>query len=425
MFRWIARVRDWLRVRRRTRARRVTRDLKRPHAPRPPRPMRDTRSAPQIILDLKGPRSTAPSPRALEAVSAPIPGDALMWVERELRLLNRRMVREDRPEYVPAFLQPIPRSFSASSVLTPEDVAEAASQLVECTSKRIGRWEVPFRKPRAEFTVLLPKDEPAHIEFGEFETLIRIHPAFAPDSHSLAAVLCHELAHFIKDHNDVRRPSRNEEERITDLLVFRCGQGRIYLAGVHSVTWNGQHEVRRKLGYLSVGEMAYAHVRCAAQHRVAIQDIECGLDARARELVHDTIEFLSRGNGDAAYPLAEVLVCPSDHVLRVPVSDKGQHVRCAECGWEQEVWIHSKDRVSALIGRGIQYVEAGDMEGALKRFREAQEADEMHTMAYCWAARCLQRMGRHQDAIREVRKILTKRPEDIDAQEEMRTLLYR
>jgi hypothetical protein len=51
--------------------------------------------------------------------------------------------------------------------------------------------------------------------------------------------------------------------------------------------------------------------------------------------------------------------------------------------------------------------------------------ERIHTMAYCLAVRCLEKMGNHQDAIREILKILVKRSEDRIAQEEMKRLLYK
>jgi tetratricopeptide (TPR) repeat protein len=75
------------------------------------------------------------------------------------------------------------------------------------------------------------------------------------------------------------------------------------------------------------------------------------------------------------------------------------------------------------MNRGVNEFDSGRIEEALEHFREVQTVDSLHTMAYCWAARCLKSRGERQEAIRELRKILMKRPEDRVAQEEMRKLL--
>lgn len=343
--------------------------------------------------------------------------------------MNRDMGGDDRPEHIPHFLQPIPKSILTEDRLTPADVAEAATQLVGLTSIRIGKWEVPFRKPRVEFTALLPHAEPGHIEFGWDETLIRIHPQYAGNPFALAAILCHELAHFILDHNGWRGDSREENEMLTDLFVFRCGQGLIYLQGVHDVTYYEKGKIESKLGYLSLEMMAYAHVRCASQHGLLIEDIfpnaYRGLSATAYDQVLLVIKHLTLKSKDSAPGhLAEIILCPNDHVLRLSEQRTSQHIRCPKCGWQQEVWLHKKEHVAALVERGTQDFNAGDLRGSLSLFRNAQEIDNTYTAAYCGAARCLKRLGAHQDAIRELRKLLTIRPNDSVAQEEMKKLMY-
>ncbi len=357
------------------------------------------------------------------ASSAPVPlsSKSILWIEQELLKLNREIVGEDRPERNLSFLQSIPKIVLAKDVLTHSDVAEAAIELVNQTRSRIGKLDVPFRKPRVEFTSLLPENEPGHIEFRSGETIIRIHPYYADNPFALTAILCHELAHFILDHNGLRKSNRAENEKLTDLFVFRCGQGLILLQGVFDVTNQGKQRIESRLGYLSPGELAYAHVRCAAQHGLLVSQISPDyFSDQTFEHVRKVINFLTNKDGQ----LAEMIFCPNNHVLRLSAENKLHLIRCPKCGWQQELWISRKEHVKFLVERGIQNYEAENIVQALKHFREAQEVDGRHTLAYCWASRCLKRLGKHQEAVKEIRKILVKYPDDKAAQEEMKRLLY-
>lgn len=369
----------------------------------------------QISVESPSSRKSVPS------ATVPLSSQCILWIEQELLKLNREIVGEDRPEHNLSFLQTLPKVILAKDVLTPVDVAEAATELVDQTRGRIGKLEVPFRKPRVEFTALLPENEPGHIEFSWDETIIRIHPYYADNPFALTAILCHELAHFILDHNGLRKSNRVENEKLTDLFVFRCGQGLIYLQGVHDVTNQDEQRIESRLGYLSLGEMAYAHVRCAAQHGLFVSKISPDyFSGQSFEHVKKVIGFLTINNGQ----LAEMIFCPNNHLLRLSAENKSHLIRCLKCGWQREVWIHRKEHVNFLLECGIENFEAGNITQALKHFREAQEVDGKHTMAYCWASRCLKKLGEHQEAVKEIRKILVKRPDDRVAQDEMKRLLY-
>jgi hypothetical protein len=96
----------------------------------------------------------------------PLPIEDLLWVERTLQKLNQKLIGANYPECMPDFLQRIPRSLLTDGFIPPDVIVEAATELVRETSKRIGRWGIPFRKPRVEFTPFLLDGEPGHIDFS-------------------------------------------------------------------------------------------------------------------------------------------------------------------------------------------------------------------------------------------------------------------
>lgn len=353
-----------------------------------------------------------------------ISSESILWIEKEILKLNQEITGEERPEHNFGFFQTLPKPLLEKDILTANDVAEAATQLVNQTRKIIGKLDVPFRKPRVEFTSKLPEDEPGHIEFGENETIIRIHPNYVDNPFALASILCHELAHFILDHNGLRKSNRNENEKLTDLFVFKCGQGLIYLQGILDVTSENGRTIESRLGYLTLEEMAYSHVRCSSQYGLQNSKIAPNYySGKTFGEVIKAIDFLTIKKS-LTKQLAEIIVCPNNHVLRISTEKKSQSIRCPKCKWETVVWLHKNDHLDFLIKNGVECFDSGKFNEALENFRDAQAVSKTYSMAYCWASRCLKRLGKRQDAIRELQKILATCPEDITAQNEMKSLIY-
>lgn len=353
-----------------------------------------------------------------------IKSEQILWIEKQLLKLNDEICGENRPQNNSEFFQVFPKVLLTRDKISTRDVEEAIFDLVKQTEKRIGKLKVPFRKPVVEFTSNLPKNEPGHIEFGWDKTIIRIHPDFIENPFGLASVLCHELAHFILDQNGLRKSNEQENEKFTDFFVFRNGQGLIYLQGILDLTANHKQTTESKLGYLSLEEMAYAHVRCAAQHGLLSENISPDYySGRVFEEVKKAITFLTFKN-DASKKLAEMIICPNNHLLRISSEKKSQKIRCPKCKWEKEVWLNKKDHLNFLIEIGTKEFDLGNYNKALIFFREAQQIDKLYSIAFCSASRCLKKLGKKQEAIRELRKILSIYPEDILAQEEMKVLIY-
>ncbi len=347
------------------------------------------------------PTQTNQSSNKIQITSA-----SIVWIEKELLKLNQEITGEDRPEHNSNFLQSIPEVILTKDILTPSDVAEAVADLVRQTRERIGKdkrdkLDIPFRKPRVEFTKNLPNEEPGHIEFGREETVIRIHPEYIDNPFALTSILCHELAHFILDQNGLRKNDRLENEKLTDFFVFRCGQGLIYLQGIYDVESQNGQIVESKLGYLSLEEMAYAHIRCASQHGISsLKIIPDYFSGEAFKRVKNALHFLQiKNENESSRQIAEVILCPNNHILRLTPEKKSHFIRCPKCGWKKEIWLHRKEHLEHLITRGKQNFEGGNLNQALEYFREAQNVNKIYSIAYCWASRCLKKQGNHQASI--------------------------
>ena len=256
------------------------------------------------------------------------------------------------------------------------------------------------------------------------DSIIRIHPDYREDSFAMGSILCHELAHFILDHNSIRKGTTHENEKLTDLFVFRCGQGLIYLQGILDLTTQNRQTVESKLGYLSLGEMAYSHVRCSSQHGLDASLISPSYySGKSFEQVKKAMAYLTLKNG-SANSFAEIVLCPNNHILRVSSQKSSQIIRCPRCKWEGQFWRRKREETASLLKQGIELFDTGDFGRALAIFRKIQGLEKTHSMSYCWASRCLRKISGKQDAIRELQKILAIKPEDNDAQNEMKSLIY-
>lgn len=348
----------------------------------------------------------------------------ILWIEKEILKLNKEIWGEERPQHNTHFLQSFPKILLEKDNLSADDIAEVAKILVNETRKRINKLEVPFRKPRVEFTSFLPNNEPGYIEFGEYETIIRIHPNYKDNPFGLASILCHELAHFILDHNGLRKNNTQENEKLTDLFIFVCGQGLIHLQGIIDITTENNQTFENRLGYFSLEEMAYAHVRCSAQHSLSKEQISPNyFSGKVFEEVKKAIDFLNVKNRHSSQ-IAEIILCPNNHILRLSTDRKSQIIRCPKCKWEKEIWLHKSDQIENLLEKGIKEFDAGNFMQSLETFRKIQVIDKSYSMAYCRASRCLKKLGKKQDAIRELQKLLSFRPNDQLAQDEMKKLIY-
>lgn len=353
----------------------------------------------------------------------------ISWIENEILNLNRDIYGDDRPGQNLDFLQTFPTILLSNDTISTLEIERAAQDLVNQTSRRLNqegglRWDVPFRRPKVEFSVQLPRTEPGHIEFGNDSTIIRIHPKYRDEPFLLAAILCHELAHFILDHNGFNRPDLLENEKLTDLFVFKCGQGLIYLQGVVDfIEINGQLE-KNKLGYMSLEEMAYSHVRCASQFGLIESSIAPShFRGLSFNILSSALNFLAQ-KVQGSRIISEIVLCGNNHILRILPTKKNSVVKCPKCGWSSEVWLRKVDQLKALIDEANQLFGEELYSEALQQFRKAETISKRHSAAYCGAAKCLKKQGQHQAAIRELKKFLEICPNDESAIEEMKKLIY-
>jgi len=274
--------------------------------------------------------------------SYPIPIEQLLSVERGLLRLNRWMFGFDRPEPDGLPGRAVPGAIKVRA-LTTLSIIDALGEMVAASRPRVGAWEIPWEAPAVEQTPDLDPEEPAWISYENGHTVVRIHPALLTHPDGLGAVLAHALAHYVLEHNadSMMIPDADEQERMTDLLVFVLGYGRLYLHRSWSADSLVGFSAHRPA--LAVSAMAYAQVRSGSQHDLPVADILEGIHPDALETAVRCLAFLT-GHDDERL---EVLVCPNWHVLRGPEESSGALIQC-RCSWRHEYWRTRTDRLAAL-----------------------------------------------------------------------------
>jgi hypothetical protein len=175
-----------------------------------------------------------------------ISSDNILWIEKEILNLNRIINNSERPDPNPDFLQSLPAALLEKDVLTEVEIEKAAIQLIRQTRLRTGELKLPSKIPQIEIVSNLLLDAPGHIETSWEKAVIKIQGVYRDNPFAVASILCHELAHFILNYNGLRKTNRDENERFTDLFVFRCGQGLIYLQGVYDVKSEANQRIEDK-----------------------------------------------------------------------------------------------------------------------------------------------------------------------------------
>jgi hypothetical protein len=169
----------------------------------------------------------------------------------------------------------------------------APAQVVEILLRHARRiapgFEVPYMVPR----VLV---EPIPFAAGQFEVdeegwvTIKVGSDFFEDKLAAQAILAHEVCQNSLGNSGIRKSDRELNERYTDLCMFVCGFGQIFLAGYKRET--AQHEYRpgHRLGYLTDAEYEFAQryvMQLRQSNELAPSSELDRLKKRLAQLIHD------------------------------------------------------------------------------------------------------------------------------------------
>jgi hypothetical protein len=142
--------------------------------------------------------------------------------------------------------------------LHPERDLERVLEALLTHARRVAPgFSVPYYVPRVQIVSLTAAGGQFREEPDGWVT-ITVADQFLTNPPAVRAILAHEACHYLLASAEIQEADRYQNERLTDLCMFICGLGKVYLAGYK--TRPGQAEYRRghRLGYLTDEEYQVA-----------------------------------------------------------------------------------------------------------------------------------------------------------------------
>lgn len=246
-------------------------------------------------------------------------------------------LREQSPEVQPGEpeLHPLPNLSLLSSRTEHQDFSELRSQLEELAKRGWAKdetsWYSSFslspsdlaneiaptqviqillvhaRRVTPEFSVpqMVPRTVIGSTSFaaGRFEVdeegwvTIKVSSDFFDDRLAAQAILAHEACHYILENSGIRQGDFALNERYTDLCMFICGFGQIFIAGYKREPAQNQYRPGHRLGYLTDAEYTFANQYVLDLREAYKLKLQSQLDTtkkQLRQLVHGDEAMLKR-----------------------------------------------------------------------------------------------------------------------------------
>ena len=135
--------------------------------------------------------------------------------------------------------------------------SQTIDRLLSHARRSTPKFKVPQMTPR---TIV----ESTPLAAGLFEVdeegwvTIKVSPDFWDDRSAAQAILAHEVCHYLLENAGIRYADVATNERYTDLCMFICGFGSLFLAGYKRDFAQQDYRPGHRLGYLSDEEYQYA-----------------------------------------------------------------------------------------------------------------------------------------------------------------------
>ncbi len=190
-------------------------------------------------------------------------------------------------------------SWSDNFTLDPSELSESApldrvvKALLDQARQVAPGFSVPMMVPRVVV-------EPMFAAAGQFEVdqegwvMIRVSPAFEQDLPAARAILAHEVCHYILEHRGIRQPNVELNERDTDLCMFICGFGDVFLAGYRRSSACNEYRPGHRLGYLTDAEYEFANRYTSELRATYRQNLRSKLDVLKEQLLRKAQGDLDR-----------------------------------------------------------------------------------------------------------------------------------
>ncbi|MFZ4556474.1 MAG: hypothetical protein ACOYN8_08865 [Pseudanabaena sp.] len=155
------------------------------------------------------------------------------------------------------------QSFQSPLLLNPSDFGNisAPAQVVEVLIRHARRttpgFNVPHMVPRIQVVSLTAAAGMFKVDEEGWVT-IQLGTNFFQDKLAAQAILAHEVCHYILENSGIYKSDVDLNERYTDLCMFVCGFGELFLAGYRRDPAQQDYRLGHRLGYLTDDEYRFA-----------------------------------------------------------------------------------------------------------------------------------------------------------------------
>jgi hypothetical protein len=152
-------------------------------------------------------------------------------------------------------------SLSAGFLLSPSSLsASPIERTIETMLNHVRQiasgLSVPYRVPRIETGALI--DAAGQFKVSDGWVSVKIASHLLIDPKAVRAMLAHEMCHYILESSGIRDTDYEQNERLTDLCMFVCGLGEIFLDGYKRESAKNEYRKGHRLGYLTDSEYEFA-----------------------------------------------------------------------------------------------------------------------------------------------------------------------
>src|SRR5215510_8070970 len=141
---------------------------------------------------------------------------------------------------------------------SPHDVERVLEAILQHAQRVAPGLSAPYFVPRVQIISLADAGGLFREETDGWVT-ITVAEKFLTNQHAVRAILAHEACHYILESAEIREADWYQNERLTDLCVFVCGLGKMYLEGYRPRAAPIAYRRGHRLGYLTDEEYQFAH----------------------------------------------------------------------------------------------------------------------------------------------------------------------
>ena len=177
---------------------------------------------------------------------------------------------------------------------TMAEPAEIVEALLNHARRTTPEFSVPWLTPRTVVEQLPPATAGQFVVDGGWVT-IKLGPKFFGNRGAAQAILAHEACHYILNNSGFRKRDIALNERYTDICMFVCGFGKLFLDGYQKYPSNRQYRRGHRVGYLTDMEYAFIYqyvLKLRKHYRENLKSELTGLKETLLRLVRGDQEML-------------------------------------------------------------------------------------------------------------------------------------